>query len=239
MQRPILTALVLFISCSCFAQLPEYISKWKGKEYDGEISVSVYSSYDSLDVEILTNDLLIRPISWDSLTDCVALFADPEIAMQENRLPWTPEETFEQLRKWIWRWEEGVDPFSAFTLFFQDDDHWTFAGYIVLDHGKVRGEAELKFAVVEKYRDRGLAKQAIQAILSEYAPFLHEKRFYVNLNDPYTFAAPLRTIRASVRGDNSYAIAALKRIGLSLDDEEIENGVYLKHYILSVEEFSE
>ncbi len=223
--------LSLFFCCFVYAG-----ESWKGVPYDGDVSVTVYANDDDIDVDVLTEDLLLRPVNWDEFVNYTALFSDAEIARQERREPWSPEQTFEQLRQWIWRWEEGADPFSAFTLYGWEDGKWTFAGYIALDHSTVKAEAELKFAVLDAFRNRSYAKQALQAIVVEYAPFLSELGYYVNLNDPLVLAAPFRAICAQVRADNPYAQMALKRTGFEHVGEEIISGVYIKRYRVLIED---
>ncbi len=223
--------LSLLFCCSVFAG-----ESWKGVPYDGDVSITVYANDEGIDVDVLTDDLLIRPANWNDFVDYVALFSDPEIARQERREIWNAEQVFEQLRQWVWRWEEGADPFSAFTLYCWDNERWQFAGYIALDHSQTKGESELKFAVLEEFRNRSYAKQALQAIVVEYAPFLSELGYYANLNDPHVLAAPFRAIRAEVRADNPHAQAVLERTGFNHVGEEISSGVYTKRYRILVED---
>lgn len=207
---------------------------WKGKIYSGDFHVEIASDYESINVEITTDDLKLRPVCWDDFSNYAALFSDPEVMEKYcDGIPWSAEQLYPYLRKWIWRWEKGADPYSAFAIFNRDGE---FVGHILLDHGFQKGEARLEFLFRKEFWDRGFAKQATSVILKGYATYLSELGFYVNLNDSIVPAAPLRNVYANVRIGAPFAEQVLIRSGMRHADEEISNGIFYKVYKISLHE---
>jgi RimJ/RimL family protein N-acetyltransferase len=211
---------------------------WKGQPYLGDVRVNI-SAAEELYVQIETEDLYIRSVQWEDYSDLVALFCDPEgVQKYREGIPVSEEETLRVLREWIWRWEEGADPYSACAIFKKREDpiEREFVGYILLGHGAHRGEAELEFAIERSHWNLGFAKQAITAVLQHHATFLSELNYYVNLNADGVLAAPLQLVHAVSRADNLFASRAMESVGMVRVDEEIIHGTYLYHYSISIDE---
>ncbi len=212
---------------------------WKGQPYLGDVRIEIASNEDTVSVEIDTEELHLRPVHWEDYSEYVALFSDPEgIQKYRDNIPDSEEETTLQLKCWIERWEEGADPYSAFSVFkkgVSPDDN-VFVGYILLGHGFEKGQAELEFAIKREFWNLGYAKQAITAVLQHAATFFHELNYYVNLNNHAIPAAPLKSIHATSWAANTWANRALESAGMTQIDDEISKGKYLNHYFVSIEE---
>lgn len=221
-------ACAVLLSCSLYGFAETLF--WEELPEINQSIITFYPGYEEVDVSIETEKFVLTPVRWEDYSDYIDLLTNPMVMRNFGiGLPWTPETVTECLSQWIWRWEMGADPYSAFTIRTNDPENPQFVGTIVLDHGLTKGESTLFFAIKGEFCHLENVKNVAAVILHNYAPFLHEMGYYVNLNDPRVPASPLHSIHGLSRPDG-FASRVFEWMGMEHVDEEIILGTFLFHY---------
>lgn len=236
---------IIFLSVMCHVTYadeslqpvtPEHITKWKGDSYCGSIKVRFASELGIIRAHLETDDLMLVSLSSEHLEYYMGLFTNPSaVNKYACGQPWTEDEVNEAVQQWIARWEQELDPFSAFAIFRKNKDR-TFIGHIVLGHGSRYGQSELAFLFSPAYHDLGYATQAVSAILYGYVPRLLQDRYPVNLNNSAVEPSPLRSIHATGHFDDTFSGQAMIRSGMKIGEEDILWGAQRFHYLIRADE---
>ncbi len=199
--------------------LPEHVSKWEGKPYEGPIEVSIWREENVIRALIETQDLIMTSLTIDKLDAYVALFGDPAaVEKYMDAMTWTSKEVGMAVSRWVQRWEEFQDPFSAFAVYSKNEGAH-FIGHLVLGHGRRYGQSELAFLFAPQHRDIEHAVQAVTAVVQGYVPHIAGKHL-VNLNGSVT-ASPLHSVHSTARFDDTFSGQALVRSGFKIGVEEV------------------
>lgn len=213
----------------------EHITKWKGDPYEGSIDVSIHDESSIIRARIETDDLILVSLTADQLENYMGLFTDPEtVKKYRDGQPWTENKVERAVQRWVARWEENEDPFSAFAIF--EKKKGAFVGHIALGHGSRYGQAELAFLFTPAFHQLRYATQAVTAILQGYVPRLIENQSLVNLDNSVVDPSPLRSIHATGHFDDTFSGQAMIRSGMTIAEEDIFWGAQRFHYLIRVDQ---
>ncbi len=217
--------------------LPEHVSKWEGDPYEGPIQVSIWREENAIRALIETQDLVMTSLTIDKLDAYVALFGDPAaVEKYMDAMPWTREKVGMVVSRWVQRWEEFQDPFSAFAVYSKNQGAH-FIGHLVLGHGPRHGQSELAFLFVPEHRDIEHAVQAVTAVVQGYVPHIAGKHL-VNLNQS-VMASPLESVHSTARFDDTFSGQALVRSGFKLGVEEVLWDTARFHYLITLDQIQQ
>ncbi len=182
-----------------------------------------------LSVTIDTLRLHIRTVeaTESEYENYAALFGD-EVVMSKfgSGNTRTKENLIGRIQGWVARWQT-LDPYAGLSVF--DKDTKEFLGHIVLGHSVAPGESELAYIFHQEYWGKGYGKEAVRAIVEEYAP--------ATVQEGYTLdGKPLQKIVATTRTDNIASVSILERLGMHLDKEEEKFGAKRHHYSIELNE---
>lgn len=123
--------------------------------------------------------------------------------------PWDQTKVNARLTIWTDRWKKN-DPFSSLAVFRNDDDQ--FIGHVVLGHGDEPGQSEMAYAFAKPVWGNGYGKEAVSAVVKEYAPELVSRGYEVD-------GKPFTSITATARIDNDASVKILKNAGMKIIGE--------------------
>ncbi|GEM_PF-5607926 len=213
----------------------EHITKWKGDPYLGSIDVMIQDNSGVIQARIETDDLVLVSLTADQLENYMGLFTDPEaVSKYKDGQPWPESKVQRAVEKWVERWEENRDPFSAFAIF--EKKKGGFVGHIALGHGTRYGQSELAFLFKPAFHHLRYATQAVTAILKGYVPRLIENQSLVNLDNSHVDPSPLRSIHATGHFDDTFSGQAMIRSGMVIAEEDIFWGAQRFHYLIRVDQ---
>lgn len=213
----------------------EHITKWKGDPYEGSIDVELRDDSGVIRAKLETDDLILVSLTADQLENYIDLFTDPDaVSKYRDGQPWAIEKVERAVQKWVARWEENQDPFSAFAIF--DKNKQVFIGHIALGHGSRYGQSEMAFLFKPAFRNIRLATQAVTAVLNGYVPRLIQNQSLVNLDSCVVDPSPLRSIHATGHFDDTFSGQAMIRSGMSIAEEDIFWGAQRFHYLIRVDQ---
>ncbi len=170
-----------------------------------------------LNVCIETDRLYLKSATAENLNDYSKLLGDAEVmAKFYDGKPWTIDKTKTHFGTWIQRWANH-DPFSSLAVFKKDDN--TFIGHVVLGYGDDKpGQSELAYVFDKKMWGKGFGKEAVSAIVNEYAPELVRLKYKLE-------GKPFTSIIATTRPDNVASFKILKNsLGMESIKEEVKYG---------------
>lgn len=165
----------------------------------------------------------------------MGLFTDPvAVEKYRDKEPWAVDKVERMVEKWVARWEDEQDPFSAFAIFEKKGN--AFIGHITLGHGARYGQSEMAFLFKPEFRNVRYGTQAVTAILKGYVPRLIENQTLVNINNRSVDPSPLRSIHATGHFDDTFSGQAMIRSGMKIGQEDIFWGEQRFHYLIRVDE---
>jgi RimJ/RimL family protein N-acetyltransferase len=214
----------------------EHITKHTGDSYEGPIDVEYHNEFGKIHARLETQNLILVSLTADQLENYVGLFTDPDaVAKYRDGQPWDVDKVERMVQKWVARWEENRDPFSAFAI-FEKKAGTPFIGHIALGHGLRYGQAEMAFLFKPASRNIWYATQAVTAVLDGYVPRLVDNYCLVNLDSSVVEPSPLRSIHATGHFDDTFSGQAMIRSGMSIAEEDIFWGAQRFHYLVRVDE---
>lgn len=217
----------------------EHITKWKGDPYLGSIDVDLRDDCGVIRAKIETDDLILLSLTADQLENYIGLFTDPDAVTKfRDGQPWTEEKVERAVQKWVARWEDSQDPFSAFAIFEKKKGN-PFVGHITLGHGSRYGQSELAFLFKPAFRNIRYATQAVTAILNGYVPHLVQNESLVNVNSSSVDPSPLRSIHATGHFNDTFSGQGMIRSGMNIAEEDIFWGEQRFHYLIRVDQILE
>ena len=181
---------------------------------------------DTLNVTIFTDKLYLRSVQSSDLNVYAALYGDPEVmAKFFDGEPKSREYVQNRIENiWTKRWKE-YDPYNSFAVF--DRTSREFLGVITLGHSGHPGESELVGIAKKEFWNRGLATEALHAIVKEYAPATLREGYLLD-------GKPLAKILATARVDNEASIKLLDRLGMELQKTDEKFGALRHHYSINL-----
>lgn len=181
---------------------------------------------DTLNVSIFTDRLYMRSVQPSDLNFYAALYRDPEVmAKYHDGKPKTREYIQDRIENnWVKRWRE-YDPYSSFAVFNKATHE--FLGFITFGHGDQPGESEVAGLAKKEFWNRGLATEALHAIVKEYAPTTRKEGYLVE-------GKPLARIVATARVDNEAANKLLVGLGMQLQKTDEKFGALRHHYSINL-----
>lgn len=160
----------------------------------------------SLQVTITTERLVMESVSYDPsyLKPYHAFLSNTEVMeYYGDGKGWDLARTEARYKTWVERWQTG-DPFSNFAVCKRDTKE--LIGEIVLGHSGP-GVSELAYVLDKPYWNQGFGKEAVKAVVTEYAPEL-VKRGYPLDGEPFS------AVTADVRADHERSIKILQHAGM-------------------------
>lgn len=163
-----------------------------------------------LHVTIETERLYLESVTAKFLPDYSKMFSDPEVMKTfSTGKPWEEEVIHVTFDGWVTRWKQD-DPFSSLCVSKNDDDS-QFIGHVVLGHGEKPGQSELAYVLNKLKWGQGYGKEAVHAVVRDYAPALARRN--------YTLAGEIFTsISATALETNTASIKILENAGLKKVD---------------------
>lgn len=183
------------------------------------------SDTNKISVTVQTKRLRIQSVTKEDLPDYVALHSDPMV-MEKYATGNTKDADYVEKRitTWTTRWNER-DPFSG--LCVRDKKTNEFIGHIVLGHGDRPGQSEIAFLFHKKFWNQGFGKEAVTAIIQDYAPELIRRGYLLE-------GKPLDEIVATSRQDNTAGVKILTQLMGEAVKQEEKFGSLRNHYSLKM-----
>jgi len=187
--------------------------------YHGSSEVNFFLNEDhALTVTIDTDRLHIRSVqaSEEDYGSYAALFGDQDVMGKFATGQTKSREEIETRIKdvWVKRWHQN-DPYAGLAAFKKDTDE--FLGHVVIGHGDAPGQSELAYLFKKNHWGQGFGKEAVTAVVNEYAP--------ATVMEGYTLEGKtLERITATTRPDNLGSVKILEKLGMHMTAEEIKYG---------------
>lgn len=189
-----------------------------------------YDEDKGLNVSIETEQLYLNSVTPKQLESYKNLFGgEIDMAKFADGNIWSTEKTTTRFNTWVNRWRAN-DPFSALAVSKKDVDETM--GNVVLGYGDEPGSSELAFAFSTKHCGKGYGKEAVTAIIKDYAPELVEKGYKLEGKE-------FISITATSRLDNEASVKILKAAGMRSIREEVKFGHNRYCFFISTAELIE
>lgn len=200
--------------------------------YYGNSEVNFFlNDDDALTVTIDTERLHIRSVeaSEKDYGCYAALFGDQDVMQRYATGQIKTREEIETRIKDIWvkRWHQN-EPYAGLAVFMEDRNE--FLGHVVIGHGDAPGQSELAYLFKKNHWGKGFGKEAVTAVVKEYAP--------ATVMEGYTLEGKtLETIMATARPDNPGSVKILERLMHKVGESE-KYGALRYHFSINLTELA-
>jgi ribosomal-protein-alanine N-acetyltransferase len=177
-------------------------------------------------VSIETERLSIRPLDADNAIHrdgYIGLFSDPEVMKTFAQGKSLDKENVDAVEKfkaivqeWALPWKQG-DYFGDMVILLDEQ----FVGRIALRKLDAPGFVDLSYLVCREYWGKGIATEAVSAVVNEYANYIE------GLSKELGFV--FEGITASVRTDNPASARILEKVGLFREPGDVEKYGATRH----------
>ncbi|MBA3660592.1 MAG: GNAT family N-acetyltransferase [Gammaproteobacteria bacterium] len=180
-----------------------------------------------LHVNLETERLYIESVTTAYLYDYANLLGNPDVMTKfGDGKAWDFDYTKNRVGTWVERWNAN-DPFSSLSISKNDDDN--FIGHVVLGYGDEPGQAEIAYVFDKSTWGHGYGKEAVSAVVNEYAPELIRQDYQVKGKD-------FTSITATARPDNEASVRILKSVGMKPIREEVKYGHNRQVFFMGTDE---
>jgi ribosomal-protein-alanine N-acetyltransferase len=181
-----------------------------------------FENRQGLRVTITTERLVLRSVVEDDIPDLVRLYADADVMRKFGAgTPKDEETTIKRVKDtWIPRWRDN-DPRSAFVVYLKEDPK-VIVGNVVLGVGEGPGRSELAYLFFKEFWGKGLASEALGALVHEYATALIERKYNFAKGFKDCSAMILTRIDATASPDNIASYKILDKLGFTCARPELQ-----------------
>jgi RimJ/RimL family protein N-acetyltransferase len=169
----------------------------------------------ALSVSITTERLYLQSATSEDISQYGAVLRDAETMVKfGDGNPWDDAKVNLRLGLWADRWKKN-DPFSSLAVFKNDDNQ--FIGHVDLGHGDEPGQSEMAYVFAKPLWGNGYGKEAVTAVVREYAPELVTRNY--NLE-----GKPFTSIIATARNDNEASVKIIAHTGMKSISQSVMYG---------------
>lgn len=170
-----------------------------------------------LHVTIDTNRLHIRSIlpCRSDYRYCRIIFRNKKVMEKfATGNPESSDNLANRVNSYVRRWQQN-NPYSCFVVFKKNTTD--FLGLIILGSSNQEGAAELAYLFLQTHWRNGYAREAVTAIVQEYA--------LATIQEGYALGGkPLERIIATSRPDNTASNRILEKVGMQIIRNELRYG---------------
>lgn len=184
----------------------------------------------TLSVSVATERLYLQSATPENKAQYGAMLGDAETMVKfGDGNPWDDAKVNLRLGLWTERWKKN-DPFSSLAVFKSDDDK--FIGHVVLGHGDEPGQSEMAYVFAKSFWSHGFGKEAVTAVVKEYAPELVARNYHLE-------GKPFTSITATARTDNEASVKILAHAGMKSISQSVMYGNNRHTFFIATSEIAD